>query len=208
MVISALLLGLFAVVGTTLVALTYDATEETIAEMEKQFLLQSLHVIVQPSEHDNDLFNDTIQVTHQALLGTDKPVDVYRARRNGKNIAAILTPVAPHGYSGDIRLLVGIYYNGEIAGVRVLSHRETPGLGDGIETRRSNWILDFDGRSLENLDLKHWAVKKDGGSFDQFTGATITPRAIVQAVNKTLQYFKQHKAILFAPANHQEPVYG
>ena len=130
-------------------------------------------------------------------LGTQQAVPVYRAFRNGEPVAALLTPVAPNGYSGEIRLLVGIYADGRVAGVRVLGHKETPGLGDAIEIERSDWITSFAGRSLGNPPLEDWKVKRDGGVFDQFTGATITPRAVVQAVRKTLLYFERHRDELF-----------
>jgi len=117
---------------------------------------------------------------------------------NGKPVAVLATPVAPDGYSGSIKLLVGVYADGTLAGVRVLAHKETPGLGDAIEATRSDWILTFEGKSLNNPPPKAWAVKKDGGAFDQFTGATITPRAVVKAARQFLIYFQQHKEQLLA----------
>ena len=197
MTISALLLGLFAIIGTAMVALIHDATAERIAANHRAFLLKSLHILVPPEQHDNDLFTDVITVTHQELLGSKKPVRVYRARANQKPIAAIINAVAPDGYSGSIDLLVAIRYDGTLAGVRVVKHKETPGLGDSIEASRSDWILGFDDRSLTNPEKKGWAVKRDGGIFDQFTGATISPRAIVNAVYRSLLYFDTHKDELF-----------
>ena len=197
MMISALLLGLFAIVGTAMVALIQDATAERIAANHRAFLLKSLHILVPPEQHDNDLFTDVITVTHKELLGSKKPVRVYRARHNEKPVTAIINAVAPDGYSGSIELLVAVRYDGTLAGVRVVKHKETPGLGDGIEANRSDWILSFDNRSLTNPDKKGWAVKRDGGIFDQFTGATISPRAIVNAVYRCLLYFDTHKDELF-----------
>lgn len=199
MLISALLLGLFAIAGSAIVAVTYDLTDETIAENERLYLLNSLHIIIDKSEHDNDLFGDSIQVIEPDLLGSKKPQTVYRARKTGVPVAAVFTTVAPDGYNGDIHLLVGIYADGSLAGVRALKHLETPGLGDKIEADRSDWIDSFNGLSLHKPDAKGWAVKKDGGQFDQFTGATITPRAVVKAVHKALLYFQQHRDALFAP---------
>lgn len=196
---SAVILGLFALVGTSLVAFTHDATRDRIATIEREDLVRNLHRIVPEDQHDNDLLADTIQVTAPDALGTAAPVTVYRARKDGAPVAVVLNPVAPDGYSGNIRLLVGIYQDGTLAGVRVTSHRETPGLGDPIEETRSDWILKFTGLSLENPAEEQWRVKKDGGVFDQFTGATITPRAVVKAVRNTLIYFRQHKDELFAP---------
>lgn len=198
--VTALLLFLFAAIGTGLVAFTFDNTHERIAANEREALLRNLHVLVPPERHDNDIFTDTIEVTDPDLLGTPRPVTVYRARKDGRPVAAILAPVAPDGYSGEIRLLVAIAADGRLAGVRVAGHRETPGLGDAIEAARSDWILGFEGRSLGDPDEKGWAVKKDGGVFDQFTGATITPRAVVKAVKKALVYFDRNRQTLFAEA--------
>lgn len=199
-VITASILLLFAVLGTGLVAFTFDNTRGIIEANARAALLQNLHELVPPERHDNDLVNDTVAVRDTNLLGTDEPVTVYRARRNGQPTAAIFAPVAPDGYSGDIKLLVAINVDGTLAGVRVTAHRETPGLGDGIEASRSDWIRKFTGRSLADPDEKRWAVKKDGGEFDQFTGATITPRAVVKAVKKALIYFKHNRQTVFADA--------
>ena len=157
-----------------------------------------LDEIVPPDLRDNDMFTDTIQVTDAELLGTPDPVTVYRARKNGEPVAAILRVVAPNGYSGPVRLLVGVRNNGEVAGVRVVSHRETPGLGDAIESDRSDWILGFTDRSLGDPPEAAWTVKRDGGAFDQFTGATITPRAVTRAVRNALIYFQANQEALFA----------
>jgi electron transport complex protein RnfG len=203
MFIGALILGLFAVSGTGLVALTRAGTAERIAENERQALLRNLHQIVRPEEHDNDLYADLIQV-HDPLLGSNGPVTVYRARKGGLPVAAVIASIAPEGYGGDIKLLVGIRYDGTLAGVRVISHKETPGLGDAIEAERSDWILGFTGRSLGEPDDKKWKVKKDGGVFDQFSGATITPRAVVKAVYNTLRYYRQHREALYAKAEAGE----
>lgn len=198
---STVLLALFAVIGTALVAFTYNRTVDRIAENERQSLLHNLHAIINPDEYDNDIFADTTEVRGPQLLGTPEPVTVYRARKNGQPVAAVLSPIAPNGYNGAIKLLVGIYYDGRIAGVRVISQNETPGLGDAIEIEKSDWITGFSNKSLEDPGKRGWAVKKDGGQFDQFTGATITPRAVVKAVHSALIYFSDHRAQLFkAPA--------
>ena len=194
---SALLLGSFALAGTTLVAITWQGTHERIAANERAALLRDLNLLVRTDSYDNDLFTDTVEVVHPELLGTTAPVTVYRARRGNVPVAAILTPVAPDGYSGPIQLLVGVRPDGTLAGVRVSAHKETPGLGDGIETKRSDWILGFDGRSLEDPALEQWTVKRDDGYFDQLTGATITPRAVVKAVKNALIYFDAEKDELF-----------
>ena len=195
---SALILGLFALVGGGLVAWIHQLTHPYIEASERAYMLRSLHAVIPPELHDNDIFRDMITVRDAELLGTDKPVPVFRARRNGKPVAVAILSVAPDGYTGPIRLLVGIREDGTLTGVRVLSHKETPGLGDAIDERRSDWILGFKGRSLSNPEPKGWHVQRDGGVFDQFTGATITPRAVVKAVYRTLKYYQRHKERLFS----------
>ena len=202
--LTGILLFLFAVIGALLVAYTFDSTKARIAANERAALMRNLHVLVPPDTHTNDLFADVIEVHDPTLLGSRAPVQVYRARRNGEPVALVLTPEAPDGYSGSIRLLVGIAADGTLSGVRVLSHRETPGLGDGIEAERSDWILDFTGRSLGAPPADQWRVRRDGGIFDQFTGATVTPRAVVNAVRKSLIYFERHRDELFEPPEAED----
>ncbi|VAW89250.1 Electron transport complex protein RnfG [hydrothermal vent metagenome] len=197
MLTTSLLLGVFAITGTAMVALTFDNTEVRIIDNEYQALLQTLNALVPPASHDNDIANDTVEVTSRGLLGSNKSNTAYLARMKEIPIAAVITTIAPDGYNGAIKLLVAINYNGTISGVRVLSHRETPGLGDSIEVERSNWINNFRGLSLLTPDDLGWRVQKDGGIFDQFTGATVTPRAVVKAVHNTLLYFDQHRDELF-----------
>ena len=209
--ITAVVLSLFAIAGTALVAYTHDQTRERIAANERETLMRKLDVLIPRDHYDNTLIEDTLEVRDEKLLGTSEPVTVYRARRENKPVAVVMTPVAPDGYSGSISLLVGIGYDGALTGVRVSAHRETPGLGDYIEEERSDWIYGFDGKSLDNPPLERWGVKKDGGAFDQMTGATITPRAIVKAVRKTLLYYREHREALFAEAKPSEakvPVQG
>lgn len=196
---SAMLLGLFALVGTGIVAIIFIGTEKPIAEAERAFMLRSLHAVIPLELHDNDIFTDMIHVTSPELLGTKDPVPVFRARKAGKPMAVAIIPVAPDGYVGPIKLLVAISADGAVLGVRILSHRETPGLGDGIEAKRSDWVLGFNGHSLSNPEGKGWRVRRDGGQFDQFTGATITPRAVVKAVYNALKYFERNRAALFEP---------
>ena len=195
---TGLLLGLFAVAGTGLIAFTYENTAERIAAEEREFLLRSIQELVPPSRYDNDPYSDTVTAVAPKLLGSREPIPVYRARKGGEPVAAVMEPVAPDGYGGAIKLLVAIAYDGAILGVRVLAHQETPGLGDNIEIDKSDWITGFNGESLSTLDDKQWHVKKDGGVFDQFTGATITPRAVVKAVHNSLKYFSDHRDALFA----------
>jgi electron transport complex protein RnfG len=203
-IITTIILLMFALIGTALVSYTFDNTRERIAANERATLLRQLHRLVTPDQHDNILLDDAIAVHNEGLLGTDKPVMVYRALKNGAPVALVIAAIAPDGYSGSIKLLVGINVDGTLSGVRVIAHRETPGLGDAIEEDRSDWIHGFTGASLENPPLDRWKVRKDGGGFDQLTGATITPRAVVQAVRDALLYYRQHQETLFAN-NEQAP---
>jgi len=202
---SALLLGLVAVLGTALLAFVHTVTRERIADQERRVVLEQLHQVLPESAYDNALHEDVLNVADAAFFKTDAPVTVYRAFRGESPVAAIMQVVAPGGYNGDIVLLIGIYSDGRISGVRVVSHRETPGLGDPIERQRSDWILAFDGRSLGNPEAAGWGVKRDGGIFDQFTGATITPRAVVETVERTLRYFEAHRDALFEDREQATP---
>jgi electron transport complex protein RnfG len=196
--IAGVLLGMFAVIGSGLVAFTHESTRDRIAANERAAMLRSLHSMIPAERVDNDMTADVLQVSEPALLGA-RQTTIYRARREGKPIAAIFTSVAPDGYSGPIKLLVAVNTDGTVAGVRVVTHTETPGLGDRIEESRSDWVYSFDGRSLADPEPDRWAVKKDGGVFDQFTGATITPRAVINAVKNTLHYYQSERDNLFAP---------
>jgi len=196
-VISALVLAVFAVIGSALVGVAYEGTAERIEENERQALLDLLGQIVPAQRFDNDMLADTITLDGVEELGGG-PVTVYRARADKQDVAAIFSPVITPGYAGRMSLIVGIYADGTVAGVRVLRHHETPGLGDKIEAERSPWILGFAGKSLGNPSEERWKVKRDGGDFDQFTGATITPRLLVAAVKRTLRYFLHNQNRLFA----------
>jgi electron transport complex protein RnfG len=194
--IAAFILGAFAIAGTSMVVVTHDLTDERIADNERMALLNSLNALVPAENIDNDIINDTLLVSNPDLLGTDETI-VYRGRKMQQPVAVVLNPVVPDGYSGPIKLLVAVRYDGTLGGVRVISHKETPGLGDKIEESRSDWVHDFDNRSLDNPKQENWKVKRDGGVFDQFTGATITPRSIVNAVKKTLIYVKDNHDKLY-----------
>ena len=195
--LSGLFLWLFAVVGTALVALTDYISGDAIAANERQVLLRNLHALLPRDELDNDIATDTIRLPPSPLLGTGEETVAYRARLDGEPVAVIFNSIAPDGYNGRIYLLVGVYVDGSIAGVRVVKHSDTPGLGDGIEIKKSPWITSFDGKSLNDPKPSGWAVRRDGGEFDQLTGATITPRAVVAAVRNTLLYYRQNADMLF-----------
>ena len=196
---SGVLLGLIAVLGTALLAGVNALTHERIVEQEKLRVLQQLNAIVSTDSYNNDLLEDVIKIEDPNFFRHPAPVTVYRARQDGQDVSVMMIVTAPDGYNGDIRLLIGINAAGSILGVRVISHRETPGLGDPIEAEKSDWIHGFKQKSLETPQSSGWAVKKDGGEFDQFTGATISPRAVVRAVHTTLLYFKANKQALFVP---------
>jgi electron transport complex protein RnfG len=198
--VAGILLALFATAGTALVAVTNNLTAEKIAANEREALLQSLTALVPAETIDNDIATDTRLVSQRALLGSDQTL-VYLGRKEGSPVAAVFSSVVPNGYSGPIKLLVAVRTDGTLGGVRVVAHKETPGLGDKVEESRSDWILSFNDKSLSKPALAGWKVKKDGGQFDQFTGATITPRAIVNGVKNTLLYFQEHgKALFLKPA--------
>lgn len=193
---SGILLGLFGVLGAGLVALSYEGTAEQIAQNERDALLEQLEVLVPAATVDNDMLTDVVDVSAPEVMGAEH-TRVHLARHGETPVAAVFSPVITQGYSGPIRLIVAVRYDGSVAGVRVLSHRETPGLGDKIEIERTDWIKDFDNKSLLDPSAEQWHVRRDGGVFDQFTGATITPRAVVKGVKNTLEYFEAHKPALF-----------
>jgi electron transport complex protein RnfG len=165
---------------------------------EQAWIRQHLDALVAPGSHDNDMLADTISVAAPDLFGTATPVVVYRARKAGQPVAAVVRTVAPDGYRGPIELLVAIAHDGTLLGVQVIRHDETPGLGDAFEKREPDWLPRFRGLSLSNPPQQRWAVRKDGGDFDAFTGATITPRAIVKAVRRALEFHRSYEDRLYA----------
>jgi len=204
---NSIILGLFAMATVGMIAITQQGTAERISEAQRRVQLSALNEILPHEQHDNDLLADSFSVDDYPHLRLGAAHEAYRAKRDGKVVAVILPVVAPEGYSGRIDLLVGIYADGSVAGVRAVNHRETPGLGDKIEIGKSQWVLEFKGKSLSMPVPENWAVKKDGGKFDQFTGATITPRAVVKAVYQSLEYFAEHRrSLLQLPA--EEPDNG
>lgn len=192
---NGLLLGLFALVSTGLVLGVEALTKEAIGEQQRAQTLASLNEIIPPTLHDNDLYHSCGLLSEPTL--SEQPVPVYRGYLAGEPSALAVEAVAPNGYSGKIRLLVAIKPSGEVLGVRTLQHQETPGLGDKIEKQKSDWITSFAGKRLQSQDDERWAVQRDGGMFDQFTGATITPRAVVGAVKSATWYLQQNSTQLF-----------
>ena len=202
---TGVILFVFALVGTTMLAFTHDRTEPVIARgqlAEKRALLSQ---VLPATLYDNDLLASQQSVPPDELLGTRQPSTLWLARRGGAFSGVVMEAVATDGYSGDIALLVGIDANGNVTGVRVTAHRETPGLGDYIDRAKSAWIDQFVGKSLLAPEPKHWKVAKDGGRFDARAGATITPRAVVKAVRNALEYFARHRAAYAAPAKEIKP---
>ncbi|WP_296276155.1 electron transport complex subunit RsxG [Pseudomonas sp. UBA7530] len=199
---NALVLGLFAIGTVGSVALLQQGTAERIAKAEREAQVRALAEILPAGSYDNHLLDNRIEL-NAPELGHRSPQSAYLALKGAQSNALILPVTAPDGYSGAIHLLVGIFADGRLAGVRVLSHKETPGLGDKIELAKSDWILGFAGKSLSDPDEERWAVKKDRGDFDQFAGATITPRAVVKAVHGALRYFDTHRAQLLLAKDEQ-----
>lgn len=197
---SALNLLFFAVIGTAILASTFSLTHGLIAQSEEAEKLKLINQVVPGTQYDNDLIKDTLTVPAADLLGTDQDTIAYRGRIKGQPSVVVLEVVAPDGYSGKISMIVAISYNGVISGVRVVSHKETPGLGDYIDIAKNSWISLFSNASHERFKEADWKVKKDGGQFDYMAGATISPRAVVKAVHNALHYFEENRASLFASA--------
>ncbi len=196
---NSLLLGAFALVTTAILAFTSEATKERIQKSERDAQQKALFEIVPRESHDNDMLIDKIKVPEDAWagLGLKSGGEIYVARKVDETIAIIIPAIAPDGYSGDIRMIIGINASGRVAGVRILDHHETPGLGDQIDIKKTDWVLSFNGKSINSPELSRWKVKKDGGDFDQFAGATITPRAVVNQVRRVLEFADSHRDELF-----------
>jgi len=197
---NSLILAVFAIVCTAIVGLVNELTKDRIKEQAQLQLLNTLHGIIEPKRYDNNITQDCVSV-NSPLLGSSTMHTAYIARQSGKAIAIAITSTAPDGYNGNIELIIAINMDSSISGLRVLKHQETPGLGDKIELRKSNWVISFNNKKLLSEEDNRWAVIKDNGMFDQFTGATITPRAIVKAVKQALIYFRQNKQALLTLPN-------
>ena len=196
---NSLLLFLFAILTAGILATTFEGTKEAITLAERKAAEKALLEIIPVDRIDNDLLLDTIEIPTSAWpeLGLKEGGNIHIARKAQQIIAVIIPTIAPDGYSGDIKMIAGVNRDGTIAGVRVLTHTETPGLGDKVDLKKSDWIKNFDGKSLEQPNIHQWKVKKDGGEFDQFTGATITPRAVVRQVRNLLEFARREQRLLF-----------
>lgn len=197
---NAQILAMFAVVCTAVVGITNELTKDSIKSQEQQQLLSTLTSIIPTNLHDNDMSQYCIKLD-APQLSTSETQTVYLAMLNGKPSGAAITSIAPDGYNGKINIISAFTIDGAVTGTRVLKHKETPGLGDKVELRKSPWITKFEGKTPSDIESPRWAVKKDGGMFDQFTGATITPRAVVKAVKQAGLYFKANKDTLFLQPN-------
>lgn len=197
---TALRLAAFTAGTAAVLAAVHLATREPIAAEQRRAERAALAALLPESGFDNDPVTDTTRIVAPDGLGDEQPRLVRRARLRGEPVAAVLSVVAPDGYAGPIELLVGVRADGRVIGVRVVAHRETPGLGDPIEKERSDWIDGFAGRALGDPAPARWAVRRDGGDFDQFAGATITPRAVVGSVRRALTWFGENRDVVFGEA--------
>ena len=195
---ASFILAAFALVTTGLVALTHLLTKDKIAAAQENAIQQSINQLVPAELYTNAIAQDCI--IEQDVNG--EAIRVFRARNNEGNVAVVIESIAPNGYNGRIDLLVALDKNNKVLGVRTVKHNETPGLGDKIELKKSNWITHFNGLSVTDENQKNWAVRNDGGMFDAFTGATITPRAVVAAIKQTLEWAQQHN--LYQPGQSCE----
>lgn len=198
-------LAAIAAICTGLVAATYKLTENRIAENEKYWLEQSLQPALAGVFFDGGVTESKVVLQPPHDLPGNEAAIVYRVYSAGEPVAALFVVTARDGYAGPIRVLVGVRMDGGVTGVRIVSHRETPGLGDRIDQSRSDWVYQFDGRSLGNPDVGGWALEVDGGDFDQLTGASVTPRAVIKAIRETLLYFDAHREAIFALPATEEP---
>jgi electron transport complex protein RnfG len=189
---AGLILGSFVLAAIILLSVTQGLTRDRIELARAQWLLHGLSEVLPEGPFDNDPL-DTVRWINAPELGGKTAVPVYTVFRNRVPLAAVLSVIAPDGYNGDIDLLLGITFDGQIIGVRVTDHRETPGLGDDLEYPRTDWITGFNGQSLQTSTAGDWTVKQDGGRYDGFTGATITPRAVINAVYRALNWYTLHR---------------
>lgn len=194
---SAALLTVFVIIGIIFLLITKLVTNPAIEKAKIAEMKVAFNQVLSSDEYDNSPFEDQKTITDLKAFKTSLPIVVYRARKNKQPVALIIETIAPDGYSGNIKIMIAIKNNNRITGVRVLEHKETPGLGDKIEIRKNDWVTKFNGLSVRDENLAKWRVEKDGGQFDQFTGATITPRAVVKAVKNTLLYVNEHKKELY-----------
>jgi electron transport complex protein RnfG len=194
---NGLTLAVLAAVCTALVALTWHLTAPRIAENEQAALERSLKPTLADVFYDNTVTESTLVIPVPNDLPGTEPTTVYRVYSQGEPVAAVFVVNEPGGYAGAIQLLIGVEYSGEVTGVRVLAHKETPGIGDLIEASKTNWLEQFRSASLESPPREQWTIRRDNGAFDQITGASVTTRAVVRAVKQTLLYFESNRDFIF-----------
>ena len=190
---TVLVMIIFGIIFSTILEFVHNKTNPIILKSEAEAKERLLLQVISKDLYNNDLINSFIDIKPNRRLKNMEMIKGYVARNNNEVTAVILETRAPDGYSGEIKILVGIDKNGNILGTRVIKHQETPGLGDYIDIAKSNWIKIFTFSSLENTSQSEWAVKKDQGKFDYISGATITARAVIKAINEALNYFKENK---------------
>ncbi len=205
---TAAILFVFVIIFTGLLSGAYLWTKPAIEASAAEEKMKLVDEVLPRSEYDNNLLTDTVTLPPTAELGLADPSTLYRARKAGQPVALVFEAVAPDGYAGKVRLIMAVRANGEVAGVRVTQHKETPGLGDYVEVKKDKnkarpWITQFTGLSLAQVSDKEWKVKKDGGRIDYYAGATVTPRAVTKAVLKAAQWFAANRDRLFAEGGAQ-----
>jgi Na+-translocating ferredoxin:NAD+ oxidoreductase subunit G len=203
-IVGAIAIVVLSIIAAITLAAIDRMTHAQVERNAQEWLVERLDVLVPKERRDNDVLTDRALAVAPDLLGIARPVAIYRARKDGQPVAAILHTTAPDGYRGPIELLVAIDVSGKLIGVQVVRHRETPGLGDAFENRNRDWLPKFSGRSLDDPPQQRWSVRKDGGEFDGFTGATITPRAIVKAVRRSLEFYRAKQRTIFSAPNEAE----
>ena len=196
------ILFIFVIVFTGLLSAAYLWTKPAIEASAAEEKMKLVNEVLPHTEYDNDLLTDTVTLPVTPELGLADPSTLYRARKAGQPVALVFESTAPDGYAGKIRLIVAVRANGEVAGVRVTQHKETPGLGDYVEVKKDKnkarpWIAQFAGLSLADVPAREWKVRKDGGRIDYYAGATVTPRAVTKAVLKAAQWFEASRNTLF-----------
>jgi electron transport complex protein RnfG len=189
-------LVLLALLAALVASVAQRLTGARIVENQRRDALAVLHSVLPPDVHDNDLLTDVMEAVDGELLGSTRPHRIYRARMGGAPAGVVMEVTARGGYGGPIELLIGIRADGRVAAVRIGANHETPGIGDGVE--RKDWVSQFDGKSLTDPPPEDWLVKRDGGRFDELTGATITPRAVVKGVYNALRYYQLHEKEIYA----------
>ena len=197
-------LAVIAAICTALVAATYQLTEERIAANEKALLEQALQPALSGLFYEGGVSESRLVIPPPHDLPGNDTALIFRVYAKDRPVAALFAVTARDGFAGAIRVLVGVEFDGTVTGVRILQHRETPGLGDKIESARSDWILQFDGRSMGDPAVTGWAIRNDGGDFDQLTGASVTPRAVIQAIRDTLLYFDARRDEIFAASSTED----